>query len=62
MEMNHLMMMMGGRMGAPIHPPTLYFYKDRGDGKVRPSEADETVNLHGWKREDIKDMLMTVLP
>lgn len=60
----NLMNLMGGRGGGmfPIQPPTLYFFKDLAGG-IKTSEADEKVALRGgWKREDIKDMLMTVLP
>lgn len=60
--MSNMMMMMGGGMMGRQKAPRIYFFRSRGDGRVRTTDADETVTLNGWKREDIKDMLMTVLP
>ena len=44
--------------GMRIAPPTIHFYKT----STKSSEADEEVSLRGFKREDITDMLMTMLP
>ena len=41
-----------------IAPPTIHFYKT----STKSSEPDEEVSLRGFKREDITDMLMTMLP
>ena len=45
--------------GMGIAPPTIHFYKTTSK---TPGEADEEVSLRGFKREDITDMLMTMLP
>jgi len=47
-------------------PAVLYFLETPLDGSL-PSRtslkaAKETIHLDGWKREDIKDMIMTLLP
>ena len=47
-------------------PTLLYFLEAPLDGSV-PSRtslkaAKETIHLDGWKREDMKDMIMTLLP
>ena len=44
--------------GMRIAPPTIHFYKT----STKSSEPDEEVSLRGFKREDITDMLMTMLP
>ena len=44
--------------GMRIAPPTIHFYKS----STKSSEPDEEVSLRGFKREDITDMLMTMLP
>lgn len=62
MNMDLMMMMGGGGMMRRQKPPRIYFFRNRGDGRVKTADADETVTLNGWKREDITDMLMTVLP
>lgn len=57
-QMHGLMGLFGGSMRHT--PPTIHFYKNHNGGKV--GKADEEVSLRGFKREDIKDMLLTVLP
>ena len=44
--------------GMRIAPPTIHFYKT----STKSGEPDEEVSLRGFKREDITDMLMTMLP
>ena len=44
--------------GMRIAPPTIHFYKT----STKSGEPDEEVSLRGFKREDIADMLMTMLP
>mmetsp|Transcript_2491 Transcript_2491/g.3326 ORF Transcript_2491/g.3326 Transcript_2491/m.3326 type:complete len:201 (-) Transcript_2491:472-1074(-) len=38
-----------------IEPTSLYLYKQN------EKEADKVIDLRGWKRDDLKDMLMTLL-
>lgn len=46
----------------PMVPPTIHFYKSSSGRRRAGEEPDEEVSLRGFKREDIADMLMTVLP
>ena len=61
-----MMMMMGmGMMGGLREPPKLMLFEKQQKGGWREEdeeEAGEVINLRGWKREDIKDMLLTLLP
>ena len=52
----------GGGGGGP--PRLMLFGKQKGGGWTPEDEeeAGEIINLRGWKREDVKDMLMTLLP
>jgi hypothetical protein len=61
------MMMMYGMMGGGFGggPPKLMLFGKQKKGGWSPEdeeEAGEVINLRGWKREDVKDMLMTLLP
>ena len=62
------MMMMyggGGLFGGGGGPPKLLLFGKQKQGGWSPEdedEAGEVINLRGWKREDVKDMLMTLLP
>ena len=51
-----------GMFRSMYSSPTIYFYKEIEDASKGTEAADEEVNLQGFKREDIKDMLLTVLP
>ncbi|KAL7471087.1 hypothetical protein ACHAXS_011378 [Conticribra weissflogii] len=57
-------MMGGGGFGGP--PKLMLFEKKKKGGagwtEEDEEEAGEVISLRGWKREDIKDMLMTLLP
>lgn len=55
--------MLGGGFGGG--PPKLMLFRKQKKGGWSPEdeeEAGEVFNLRGWKREDVKDMLMTLLP
>ena len=63
------MMMMGGMMGGGGFggPPKLMLFEEKkkggsGWGEEDEADAGEVIPLRGWKREDIKDMLLTLLP
>jgi hypothetical protein len=61
------MMMMYGIMGGGFGggPPKLMLFGKQKKGGWSPEdeeEAGEVINLRGWKREDVKDMLITLLP
>lgn len=61
------MMMMYGMMGGGFGggPPKLMLFGKQKKGGWSPEdeeEAGEVIDLRGWKREDVKDMLMTLLP
>mmetsp|Transcript_13557 Transcript_13557/g.23082 ORF Transcript_13557/g.23082 Transcript_13557/m.23082 type:complete len:216 (+) Transcript_13557:138-785(+) len=60
-----MMMGMMGMMGGGGGPPKLMFFEKQKRGGWTEEDADEAgevINLRGWKREDVKDMLMTLLP
>ena len=64
---NNMMAIMGmmGRGGFGGGPPKLLFfekYKQGGYKEEDEMEAGEIITLRGWKREDVNDMLMTLLP
>jgi hypothetical protein len=62
---NNMMMMYGGLFGGGGGPPKLLLFgkqKKGGWSSEDEDEAEEVINLRGWKREDVKDMLMTLLP
>ena len=65
MDMNMLMGLMGGG-GFGSGPPKLMFFENRKKGgrwtEEDEDEAGEVIVLRGWKREDVKDMLLTLLP
>lgn len=46
-----------GSMTIRFGPPILRLYKGN-----KMEEPDEVVSLGGWKRDDLRDMLMTLLP
>lgn len=67
MDMNMLMGLMGGGGGGfGSGPPKLMFFENRKKGgkwtEEDEDEAGEVIVLRGWKREDVKDMLLTLLP
>jgi len=64
---NMMAMMMGGRGGFGFGggPPKLMFFEKQKQGgwsEEDEAEAGEVITLRGWKREDVNDMLMTLLP
>ncbi|KAL3793293.1 hypothetical protein HJC23_003803 [Cyclotella cryptica] len=66
-NMMQMMMMMGGGFRGFGGPPKLMLFENakKGGGKWSEddeNEAGEVITLRGWKREDLKDMLMTLLP
>lgn len=66
-NMMQIMMMMGGGFRGVGGPPKLMLFENakKGGGKWSEDdedEAGEVITLRGWKREDVKDMLMTLLP
>lgn len=58
------MMMMGVMSGGALQPKLMFFDKHKKGGwsEDDEDEAVEVIKLRGWKREDLKDMLMTLLP
>ena len=59
------MMMMGIMSSGGAGQPKLMFFdknKKGGWSEDDEEEAVEIIKLRGWKREDLKDMLMTLLP
>lgn len=52
----------GGFGGGP--PKLMLFEKQKKGGwsEEDEEEAGDVINLRGWKREDVKDMLLTLLP
>ena len=58
------MMMMGVMSGGAGQPKLMFFDKHKKGGwsEEDEDEAVEVIKLRGWKREDLKDMLMTLLP
>lgn len=63
-EMRMQMMMMGIMNGGGEQPKLMFFDKHKKGGwsEEDEEEAVEVIKLRGWKREDLKDMLMTLLP
>jgi hypothetical protein len=64
-ELDNMMMMYGGLFGGGGGPPKLLLFEKQKKGgwsSEDEDEAEEVINLRGWKREDVKDMLMTLLP
>ena len=64
-DMNMLMMMGGiggGGFGGGSAPKLMLFEKQKKWTEEDEEEAGEVINLRGWKREDVKDMLLTLLP
>ncbi|KAL7528204.1 hypothetical protein ACHAXR_005088 [Thalassiosira sp. AJA248-18] len=63
---SQMMMMMGLMGGFGGGPPKLMFFekpKKGGWSEEDEEEAGEVITLrNNWKREDVKDMLMTLLP
>mmetsp|Transcript_14414 Transcript_14414/g.21782 ORF Transcript_14414/g.21782 Transcript_14414/m.21782 type:complete len:230 (-) Transcript_14414:1984-2673(-) len=61
-----MMMRMGGMMGGfGGGPPKLMLFEKQKKGgwsEDDEEEAGEVIALRGWKREDVKDMLLTLLP
>lgn len=60
-----MLMMLGMMGGGGMGPPKLMLFKTRKKGGWREEdekEAGEVIVLRGWKREDLKDMLLTLLP
>lgn len=58
-------MMMGGGFGFGGGPPKLMLFEKQKQGgwtEEDEMEAGEVIPLRGWKREDVNDMLMTLLP
>lgn len=65
MDINMMMMYGGGGLFGGGGPPKLLLFGKQKQGGWSPEdedEAGEVINLRGWKREDVKDMLMTLLP
>ena len=52
--------MMGGGYGG-VGPQLMFFEQSKKEGYTE-EEAGEIINLRGWKREDLRDMLLTLLP
>lgn len=63
-QMMMMGMMMGGGMFGGGPPKVMLFEKRKKGGWTEEDEeeAGEVITLRNWKREDIKDMLMTLLP
>ncbi|KAL9190894.1 hypothetical protein ACHAXT_000600 [Thalassiosira profunda] len=61
---NDMMMMMMGMGGFGGPPKLMFFEKQKKGGWKEEDEGDagEVIDLRGWKREDVKDMLLTLLP
>lgn len=59
-----MQMMMMGVMSGGEQPKLMFFDKHKKGGWSEDDEAEavEIIKLRGWKREDLKDMLMTLLP
>ncbi|KAL7500741.1 hypothetical protein ACHAWT_009013 [Skeletonema menzelii] len=59
-----MQMMMMGIMSGGSGPKLMLFDKHKKGGwsEEDEKEAVEVIKLRGWKREDLKDMLMTLLP
>jgi hypothetical protein len=60
-----MMMMGGGGFGFGGGPPKLMLFEKQKQGgwsEEDEMEAGEVISLRGWKREDVNDMLMTLLP
>lgn len=60
-----MLMMLGMMGGGGMGPPKLMLFETRKKGGWREEdeeEAGEVIVLRGWKREDLKDMLLTLLP
>ena len=54
-------MIMGGGFGGT--PKLMFFEQSKKEGWTADDEAEaEIINLRGWKREDMKDMIITLLP
>ncbi|KAL3823690.1 hypothetical protein ACHAXA_007261 [Cyclostephanos tholiformis] len=64
MMMFYGMMGGGGGFGGGGPPRLLLFGRQKRGGWTAEDEEEavETINLRGWKREDVRDMLMTLLP
>jgi hypothetical protein len=65
LDINMMMMYGGGGLFGGGGPPKLLLFGKQKKGGWSPEdedEAEEVINLRGWKREDVKDMLMTLLP
>jgi hypothetical protein len=64
--MQMMMMMGGGQFRGFGGPPKLMLFENGKKGgqwsEDDEKEAGEVITLRGWKREDLKDMLMTLLP
>ena len=54
-------LMMGG-VGLGGTGPQLMFFEQSKKEVYNEDEAGEIINLRGWKRDDIRDMLLTLLP
>ncbi len=55
----------GGGFGFGGGPPKLMLFEKQKQGgwsEEDEMEAGEVISLRGWKREDVSDMLMTLLP
>lgn len=63
-EMMMQLMMMGIMSGGGEQPKLILFDKHKKGGWTEDDEEEavEIIKLRGWKREDLKDMLMTLLP
>lgn len=61
-DMNMLMMMGGFSGFGGSAPKLMLFEKQKKWTEEDEDEAGEVINLRGWKREDVKDMLLTLLP
>ena len=59
-----MMGLMSGGAAAPGQPKLMFFDKHKKGGwsEDDEEEAVEVIKLRGWKREDLRDMLMTLLP
>ena len=68
LDTNMMMQLMMGHMHGYGGVPKLLLFENakKKDGKKwsehDENEAGEVITLRGWKREDLKDMLMTLLP
>jgi len=52
--------MMGGGYGG-AGPQLMFFEQSKKEG-YKEDEAGEIINLRGWKREDLRNMILTLLP